>query len=48
VLHSPRWLTGGLVGPDASVMMFVVLTLMFLLFAWFGPSASRRESRTYP
>ncbi len=28
-LHGPRWLTGGSVGPEASVMMFVVLALLF-------------------
>src|SRR6266852_8692627 len=36
-LHGPRWLTGGSVGPEASVMTFVVLALMFVLFRPFGP-----------
>ena len=38
--HGPRWLTGGSVGPEASVMMFVVLALLFLLFGSFGPQAT--------
>jgi len=42
-LHGPQWLTGGLVGPEASVMMFVVLALMFPLFGWFGPRVSDTE-----
>jgi len=44
-LQGPRWLTGGSVGPEASVMMFVVLALLFMLFVRFGPRASRQESR---
>jgi uncharacterized protein len=36
-LQGPRWLTGGSVGPEASMMMFVVLALMFVLFRPFGP-----------
>ena len=36
-LQGPRWLTGGSVGPEASMMMFVVLALMFVLFGLFGP-----------
>ncbi len=43
-LHGPRWLTGGSVGPEASVMMFVVLALLFVLFGGFGPRVSRREA----
>lgn len=30
--HGPRWLTGGSVGPEASVACFVVLALLFLVF----------------
>lgn len=30
--HGPRWLTGGKVGPEASVACFVVISLMFLVF----------------
>jgi CAAX protease family protein len=30
--HGPRWLTGGQVGPEASIFCFVVVALMFLVF----------------
>jgi len=38
-LQGPRWLTGGSVGPEGSVMMFAVLALLFVLFRLFGPQA---------
>lgn len=41
-LHGPRWLAGGAVGPEASVMMFVILALMFALFERFGPLRCER------
>ncbi len=41
-LHGPRWLTGGSVGPEASVMMFVVLGLLFTLFGLWGPRVSEK------
>src|SRR5258707_1525166 len=40
-LHGPQWLAGGSVGPEASVMMFVVLALLFVLFRGFVPRVSR-------
>jgi uncharacterized protein len=30
--HGPRWLTGGSVGPEGSVLVFVVIGILFLLF----------------
>src|SRR6266404_40036 len=42
-LYGPQWLTGGSVGPEAGVMMFVVLALLFVLFGLFGPHVSRKE-----
>jgi len=30
--HGPRWLTGGTVGPEASVFDFVIIAIAFLLF----------------
>ncbi len=33
----PQWLTGGLLGPEASWMMFVVVALMFVLFQRWYP-----------
>lgn len=46
--HGPRWLTGGSVGPEASVMMFVVLALLFLLFGSFGPQATTVPLKIVP
>jgi len=31
-LHGPIWLTGGTVGPEASVLLFVLVPLLWLLF----------------
>ncbi len=36
--HGPRWLTGGKVGPEASVACFVVISLMFLAFHFVCPA----------
>jgi membrane protease YdiL (CAAX protease family) len=33
-LHGPRWLTGGTVGPEGSVMAFVVMGAAFIAFAF--------------
>ncbi len=35
--HGPRWLTGGAIGPEGSVMAFVVLVLALLVFHWMYP-----------
>ncbi len=32
VLHGPRWLTGGTVGPEGSVFCFLIMALAFLVF----------------
>jgi membrane protease YdiL (CAAX protease family) len=37
-LHGPSWLTGGTVGPEGSVLGFVVLALAFVVFAWRFPA----------
>lgn len=36
-LHGPLWLTGGTVGPEASVNGLGVLVAVFLLFNWLRP-----------
>jgi membrane protease YdiL (CAAX protease family) len=36
--HGPSWLTGGAVGPEGSVMEFVVLLLAVAVFNWLYPS----------
>jgi membrane protease YdiL (CAAX protease family) len=40
--HGPRWLTGGTIGPEGSVMGFVVFLLAFVLFNWVYPAKNRR------
>jgi uncharacterized protein len=35
--HGPRWLTGGTVGPEASLFVFVVFLIAFVIFAWLYP-----------
>ena len=36
--HGPRWLTGGAVGPEGSVLTFGVLLFSFVLFGWLYPA----------
>jgi CAAX protease family protein len=36
--HGPRWLTGGTIGPEGSVFVFVVFVLCFTLFNWAYPA----------
>lgn len=37
-LHAgPRWLTGGQIGPEGSIFVFILLGLAFPLFAWLYP-----------
>lgn len=38
-LYGPAWLTGGAVGPEASVFIFVVIANLFILFHLFFPHA---------
>lgn len=35
--HGPRWLTGGSVGPEGSVMCFAVVALFWVAFGWVYP-----------
>lgn len=42
--HGPAWLTGGVCGIEASVVMVLVMLLMFPLFAWRHPAAKPTES----
>jgi membrane protease YdiL (CAAX protease family) len=32
--HGPRWLTGGSIGPEGSVIDFALFLLSFVIFAW--------------
>jgi uncharacterized protein len=40
-LHGSRWLTGGTVGPEGSVLMFVVIAFTWIIFDRIYPSRSR-------
>jgi len=51
-LHGPRWLTGGMVGPEGSLLCFVVIGVAWAGFRWVypetrsgAPSAYARESK---
>jgi membrane protease YdiL (CAAX protease family) len=37
-IHGSKWLTGGSIGPEGSVLVFVMFALSFLLFAWLYPA----------
>jgi hypothetical protein len=41
--HGPRWLTGGTVGPEASVFDFVVIAIAFVIF-----DRVYRTAKAYP
>jgi uncharacterized protein len=41
--HGPKWLTGGSVGPEASVACFMVIGVLFLVFHFSYPNTSRQE-----
>jgi membrane protease YdiL (CAAX protease family) len=36
--HGPTWLTGGTIGPEGSVIDFVMIALAFVVFAWLYPA----------
>jgi hypothetical protein len=42
-LHGPVWLTGGTVGPEASVMAFLVVGIAAVIFARFYPSREEQS-----
>jgi membrane protease YdiL (CAAX protease family) len=42
--HGPRWLTGGSIGPEGSVMDFVVFALVFIIFNWAYPAKKNGQT----
>jgi membrane protease YdiL (CAAX protease family) len=36
--HGPRWLTGGSIGPEGSVLAFVFFAVLFVVFNWMYPA----------
>ncbi|HWF91955.1 MAG TPA: type II CAAX endopeptidase family protein [Terriglobales bacterium] len=43
-LHGPRWLTGGSTGPEASVLLFVVLLVVWIVFDRAYPKIAPRQN----
>jgi len=43
--HGSRWLTGGSVGPEGSVLVFVVIAVVWMVFALSYPAKRAPESR---
>jgi hypothetical protein len=43
-LHGPKWLTGGATGPEASVLLFVVLLVVWIVFDRAYPKIALREN----
>ncbi len=42
-LHGAKWLTGGTVGPEASVFSFVILGASFLVIHWLFPAKGAQQ-----
>jgi uncharacterized protein len=41
-VHGPSWLTGGTIGPEGSVMAFVMFAIVFAAFHWAYPARKDR------
>jgi len=46
--HGPRWLTGGSVGPEGSVLVFVVIAASWLVFDRVYPKSPAEDGRPRP
>lgn len=44
VLHGPKWLTGGTVGPEGSVFCFLTLALQFFVVNWLFPAKKKEPA----
>jgi hypothetical protein len=47
-LHGGRWLTGGTVGPEGSVICFLALGASIVLFAWVWPAGAVMDGAPHP
>jgi uncharacterized protein len=47
-LHGKDWITGGQVGPEGSVLCFVVIGLAWLMFSWTYPRATAQKVSELP
>ena len=45
ILHGPRWLTGGTVGPEGSVFCFLTMGLQFFVVMWLFPNKNERAAK---
>jgi hypothetical protein len=46
--HGSAWLTGGSVGPEGSVMCFVVMAAAWVVFSWMYPGRAPASSAPHP
>jgi hypothetical protein len=46
--EGPKWLTGGSVGPEASIFVFIVMALMAVLFHFLYKPVKRVEAGLTP
>jgi hypothetical protein len=45
-LHGPRWLTGGMVGPEGSLLCFVVIGVVWIVFSRVYPEVKYQVSES--
>jgi len=48
LLHGPKWLTGGSVGPEGSVFCFLTIGLQFLVVMWLFPAKKSERTSEAP
>ncbi len=48
ILHGPKWLTGGTVGPEGSVFCFLTMGLQFLVVMWLFPKKTTTAESAAP
>jgi uncharacterized protein len=44
-MHGPRWLTGGTIGPEGSLVAFILFAITFVAFNWAYPAKKFPERR---
>jgi membrane protease YdiL (CAAX protease family) len=48
ILHGPKWLTGGSVGPEGSIFCFLTMGLQFLVVMWLFPKKNTTGESAAP
>lgn len=46
--HGSKWITGGSIGPEGSVFVFVMFAVSFFLFAWLYPGKGAEPEKINP